>query len=268
MPFQKKFELKLYVPATWEVSGDMPDRWANGLKNNAEIINDRRQEKVPDDGTFINKMATPASKGYAPYVPSGYISKRGRAAESIRGSHTENLKDAFERWNTNLNRVFATVDGVVAKVFKEKVDNAKDRWAIKVGDKVLWFTGDRIRGRSVTPIAAFYLVGDERAQGWVRESDLVDGAPYSIASDREANALKAAIQQRLVQGGQLIVNCEYHPDAIAAENAVNASLLSKLRDTTKADAFVAAPTADKCFCSWVLDPTGLFYLHIQVGITV
>ncbi|MFA5793699.1 MAG: hypothetical protein WC980_01320 [Candidatus Brocadiia bacterium] len=268
MPFQKKFELKLFVPATWEVAGDMPDRWAEGLKNNAERINDRRQAKIPDDGTFINRMATPASKGYALYVPGGYVSKRGRSAEGIRGSHTENLKKAFDDWNTKINQAFATVNGVVAKVFKDAVDNAKDRWAIKIGDKTLRFTGDRIRGRSVAPIAAFYLAGDERAQGWIREADLADGAPYNITSPREMNALKAALQQRLMQGGQLIVNSEYHADLIASENAVNASLLTKLRDATRADAFVATPTPDKCFCAWVLDPTGLLYLHIQVGITV
>lgn len=265
--FTKYFELKLYVPPTWEVAGDMPDRWAEGLKNNAERINDRRVAKIGDDGTFILKMATPATEGYALYVPDGYVSKKGRAAGGIRGSHAENLSRSFSDWNSKLNAAFATVDGVVAKLFKARVDSAKDRWALKVGDKTLRFTGDRIRGRSVAPIASFYLAGDKRASGWIRESDLADGAPYSITTPREVNAVKAAIQQRIIQGGQLVSNQGMQQDAMDAENAVNASLLTKLRDTTRCDAFVQDPAVDKCFCSWQVDGSGLLYLHLQVGLT-
>jgi hypothetical protein len=268
MAFEKKFELKLYVPVTWEVSGDMPERWADGLKVNAERINDRRQAKIPDDGTFILRMADPAAKGYALYVPAGYVSRRGRPSEAIRGTHAENLGRAFNNWNDKINRAFATVDGVIAKVFKDQVDNAKVRWALAVADKVLRFTGDRIRGRSVAPIAAYYLVGDARAQGWIRESDLADGAPYNITTPREITAVKAAIQQRIIQGGQLVVNQGLQPAAILAENTVNAALLTKLRETARCDAFVATPAPDKCFCSWALDGSGLLYLHLQVGLTV
>ncbi|MEW6026083.1 MAG: hypothetical protein AB1599_02140 [Planctomycetota bacterium] len=119
----------------------------------------------------------------------------------------------------------------------------------------------------VAPIASFYLVGDKRASGWIRESDLADGAPYNITSPREVNAVKAAIQQRIIQGGQLVSNQGLQQDAIDAENAVNASLLTKLRDPARCDAFVQDPAPDKCFCSWQVDGSGLLYLHLQVGLT-
>jgi len=266
--FDKQFELKLYVPVTWEVSGDMPDKWADGLKINAERINDRRQAKLPDDGTFILRMAEPATKGYALYVPDTYVSRRGRPAAGIRGIHADNLGRAFNNWNDKINEAFATIDGVMAKVFKQKVDNAKVRWALRVADKILRFTGDRIRGRSVAPIASCYLVGDARAQGWIREADYADGAPYNITTPREINAVKAAIQQRIIQGGQLVVSQGLQSAALDAENALNAALLTKLREATRCDAFVQNPAADKCFCAWQVDGSGLLYLHVQVGLTV
>ncbi|MEW6027766.1 MAG: hypothetical protein AB1599_10810 [Planctomycetota bacterium] len=265
--FSKKFELKLYVPATWEVSGDMPDKWADGLKNNAGRINGRRKAKIPDDGTYILKVATPANEGYVPYVAGGFISRKGRPLAGIIATHQENINRSFNKWNDNLNRAFAEKDGIVAKTFKEKVDAAKANWARQVADKTLRFTGDRIRGRSVGPIAAFYLVGDRRVNGWLRETDYADGAPYNITNQRERHAVKASIQQRILQGGQLIVNQGYQPAALEAENQVNASLLSKLREPARSDAFVDAPASDKCFCSWRIDPSGLLYLHIQVGVT-
>ncbi|MBI4712771.1 MAG: hypothetical protein HY762_05660 [Planctomycetes bacterium] len=266
MPFTKKFELKLYVPEHWEVAADMVERWANGLKNAAETANVRRQAKIPDDGTFINVMASRATQEYRAYLNPAFKSKSDRTAENIQDTHSKNIVTAFDRWNDKINKAYATVDGVVAKQFKSQVDNAQDKWALQVGSKVLRFTGDKIRGRSVAPIAAYYLVGDERAVGWIRPSDLADGAPYDIARDGERVALKAAFQQRLVQGGQMIVNSEYRASVLTSQNTINTALLNGFRDTTKADAFVLTPAADKCFCVWAMDGT-LLYLHIQVGLT-
>jgi hypothetical protein len=267
MPFTKKFELKLYVPENWEAAQDMVERWAANLKNAAETANERRQAKIPDDGTFINQMASRATQSWRPMLNPAFKSKGERTAESIQDTHSSNIVTAFDRWNDKINQAYATVDGIVAKQFKSQVDNAKGKWALQVGAKMLRFTGDKIRGRSVSPIAAFYLVGDERASGWIRPSDLADGSPYDIARDGERTALKAALQQRLVQGGQMIVNSEYRSSVLNAQNTINTALLNGFRDTAKCDILVTTPAADKCFCVWAMDGT-LLYLHIQVGITV
>jgi hypothetical protein len=264
--FTKHFELKLYVPATWEVSGDMPLRWRDNLKNAAQYLFDRLTAKIPDDGTFINRVATPASQAYRSLLNPAYISKSGRTADDISNSHATNMGRKFSQWLTNLTKAFATVDGVQAKVFKEKVDAAIDRWAIAVGDKSVRLTGDKIRGRSVAPIAAFYLVGDKRASGWIREEDLADGTPTNITSDLQRTALKAAVMQRLLQGGMMVINSGSNPAVIAKQNDINAELLTMLKDPTRCDAFVATPASDKCFCSWAVDGSFL-YLHIQAGLT-
>ncbi len=264
--FTKHFELKLYVPATWEVSGDMPLRWRDNLKNAAQYMFDRLTAKIPDDGTFINKMATPAGKAYRSLLNPAYISKSGRTADDISNTHATNMGLKFTQWLGNLTKAFATVDGVQAKSFKEKVDAAIDRWAIAVGDKTIRLTGDKIRGRSVAPIAAHYLVGEEMASGWIREGDLADGAPYNITSDLQRTALKAAVMQRLLQGGMMVINSGNNPGVITKQSDINAELLTMLRNTARCDAFVATPAPDKCFCVWALDGSYL-YLHIQVGVT-
>ncbi|MFH1231015.1 MAG: hypothetical protein V1709_05905 [Planctomycetota bacterium] len=267
--FNKKFEVKLYVPENAEVTGDMPDRWANGLKNAAETMNDRRQAKIPDDETFIHRLAGPSTEGYAPYVPTGFISKSDRSAEAIRGTHSTNITTAFNRWNDKINKAFATSpDGVVAKEFKEKVDASKDIWAIRVGEGVLRLTGNKIRGRGVAPIAAFYLVGDKRAGDWIHADDYADGMPYDIAKIYQRVALKAAVQQRIIQGGMMIINQQLQPSAVTAENSTNTDLLNGLRDPAKCDVFVTTPANDKCFCVWAIDSeTNRLYLWIQIGLT-
>jgi hypothetical protein len=267
MPFTKKFELKLLVPPHSEVAADMVERWATNLKNQAQIMNDRRQEKIPDDGTFIKVMAERASLEYGPMIDSGFKAKSDRSAADIRNSHTTNLEGAFDRWNDKINEAFATKDGVVAKDFKERVDNAKDRWALQVGDKTLRLTGDKIRGRGAAPIAAFYLVGDARAKAWIREGDVGGDEPYNIARDGERASLKAAIQQRLVQGGQMIINSKFDATVITNQNTVNTTVLNGFRDPAKAEPFVVTPAADKCHCIWVKE-NAIFYLHVLVGASV
>jgi len=265
--FEKKFEVKLYVPDTWEVTADMVARWAGNLKNAAEVINDRWQAKIPDDGTFINVMAARANEDFRPFVNPAYVTKGGRSVEDVGNTHKSNIVTAFNRWNDKINRAFATVDGVIAKVFKERVDATKDVWALRVGAKTLRLTGDKIRGRSVAPIAAFFLTGDRKAIGWLRPSDEAAGTPYSIARYGDEPSLRATIQQRLVQGGLMVINSEYDSDVILRQNTTTADILTGLRDPARCDAFVGTPAPDKCFCAWVRDGN-LFYLHIQVGLTV
>ena len=267
MPFEKKFELTLYVPATVEPAGDMPERWANGLKNNALVMNDRRQAKVPDSGTFNTVMARPATLAYGSFVNPAYRARSGRTSQNIKDAHGKNLGTAYNFWNDKTNKMFATQDGVEAKLFKEKVDGSKDRWAIRVADKTLRFTGDKIRGRGISPIVSGFLSGDARSSGWVRESG-VSGTPYDISRDGEHSILKTAINQRIVQGGMMILNADANAAVeIIAQNALNTSVLNGLRDSAKCDAFLAVPAPDKCFCAWALN-NNLLYLWVQVGITV
>lgn len=266
MPFVKKFEIKLYVPEHVEVAADMVQRWSGNLQNAAEIINDRREAKIPDDATFIKVIAQRSGLNYRPMIDAAFRSKSDRSASSIANHQATNLQTAFNRWNDKLKRAFATVDGVVAKKFKEEVEASKDRWALRVGEKTLRLTGDKIRGRSVAPIGAFYLVGDERAKAWLREGDEGAGTPYNITRDGERVALKAAVQQRFIQGGLAIITGNYNPDIIDEENTINTALLNGFADPTKCDPFVDPPAPDKCWCVWAMDNTFL-YLHIQVGLT-
>jgi hypothetical protein len=269
MAFEKKFELLLHVPENWEVTGPMADSWEKGLHDVAADIKDKLDERLPDDGTFERELVNPSTTAYGPMINPAFVSKRERTAGNIKSTRYTNLVNSFIRWKDNLAKAFATVDGVVAKFFKDKVSAAKDRWALKAGAGILRFTGDKIRGRSVAPITAYFLVGEERATGWVTPSELVGGDPYNIALTGGRSALKAAILSRLIQGGMMITNAG--PDAAAEilrQNTINATILSGLRDPAKADAFVATPAADKCFCSWETDVEGRLILHTQVGLTV
>ena len=212
-------------------------------------------------------MVDRSSREYAGFVNPGYISKGGRSSANIRATRDSKLLGAFQQWKDGVTNAFATVGGVVAKYFRDKVTAAKDRWAVKMAEGALRFTGDKIRGRSVVPITASFLVGEGRATSWLGAGQSADGDPYDIARTAEEAALKPAIVQRLIQGGIMVTNSGNSPDEILRQNTINASLLSGFRDTAKCDAFVPTPAADKCFCSWELNTEGRLVLHTQVGLT-
>ncbi len=266
--FNKKFELKLYVPANWEVAAHMADNWEKRLIESAELIKDKIDEKLPDDGTFERDVVNPSSNGYAPMLNPSFMSKSDRTTDNIRATRQGNMVESFQKWKENLAKAFVTVDGVVAKFFKDRVTAAKDRWALKMGAGALRLTGDKIRGRSVAPITAHYLVGEKRAMGWLSQGDEAQ-MPYNIAKDGQRPSLKAAVMNRLVQGGLMIIKAGSDATAeILRQNTINSELLTGLRDPAKSDDFVAVPAVDTCYCAWETDPEGRLILHTQVGITV
>jgi hypothetical protein len=269
MAFAIKLHGKIFVPDTQEAAGDMPIKWNNGMGNNAVTMNDRRKASVPDDGTFNLKVAIPSNQGFTPMIDSAFVSKSERTADMITQAQYDNLKAAFGKWNDSLDYAFETVGGVEAKRFKDAVAAKQGNWAVAVARKTLRFTGDKVRGRGVAPIASYLLVGDGRAMAMLRPSDLwLAGSEYNIALDGQRPAFKAALQGALVQTGIAIVAASFDAAMITLMNDALVVLLNGISDITKADAFVYPIDPVKSFCAWVLDPaTGKFYLDLQVGKT-
>ena len=172
-----KLDIKLTIPTSLAPAGDMPTKWANGLTNNAELINDRRKEKIGDEGAFQTKVAAPSSKAWIPMVDAAFVSKAQRTKANIVRAHYKNLADGYIHWNDKLDLSFAEVNGVKAKRFKDQVNNSKDNWATAVTDKTLRITGDKIRGRLGSQVG-FWMTNDARSDQMVNGLTLIDGGPY------------------------------------------------------------------------------------------
>ena len=226
MAFEKKFELAIYVAENVEVAGHMPGLWAQRLADSAELIKDKLDEIFGDEETFIRRLVKPSEDGYRPLIDSTFVSRSERSSQNIRSARRENLVQSFPKWKVGLNKAFETIDGVVGKFFRDKVAAAKDRWALKMGSGMLRLTGDKIRGLGPAPVAAYYLVGDNRAKDWVGPAGTADGEPYNIARDRQRTAFKAALLNRLVQGGLMIIKSEFDSTEITDQNTINRDLLN------------------------------------------
>lgn len=221
-------DIKLTIPSSVEAAGDMPDKWASGLTDNAEVINDRRKAKIPDEGTFQTLVATPSSVGYSPMVAAAFVSRRGRNQANIIRAQNKNLAGSFNHWNDKLDLAFATEDGVVAKRFKDQVNNSKDFWAEEVANMTLRGTGDKIRGL-LLPQILHWMTGDVRAHQMANGMTIIDGAPYDFTWVDFTRLFKSSGMGLLMSGLSRVLDS----DMLAAEIAAQNTLLVQFANTTR-----------------------------------
>lgn len=259
-----KLDIKVTIPQSVEVAGDMPTKWADGLTNNAEIINDRRKAAIPDEGTFQTKVAQPSSVGFAPMVAAGFVSRSGRNQANIIRAQNKNLGGAFNHWNDKLDLAFETVEGTAAKRFKDQVNNSKDFWASEVAAKTLRGTGDKIRGL-LLPQVLYWMTGDNKAHQMANGMRIVDGAPYDFTWPGFVELFKAAAMPLLMSSLSRVLDSDMLAAEIAIQNAILLQLANTSRNVVGAPvkAFVVGGGALDCLFQWEhTDPQLEFHARV------
>ena len=251
------------VVAGVEPTDKMSDQWANFLKEVAPDIYSKLLEAVPNWETFQTKMADVSNQEWKGLINPAFRSKSERSSGNIINMHLEKFKESYEKWLARITYAFETVDGVEAKRFKEKVDNAKDNWIKAVTRTTLRFTGDKIRGVGVAPWAGYFLTNDKRAIGMMPPGAQVEkGGPVNITRTGLRTFLKAGLTQKLVQAGILIAAAKYDPDVVLEQNTELNDFIKGLQSSTYVD---FQPTVDpaKSYCLYTVDGNNM-KLEIQV----
>jgi len=217
MADEVKLDVKITVPVSLEVAGDMPDKWVEGMLNNAERIHDRLLEVLSDEGKFQSKLAEVSNQKWRKMVDPTFVSESGKSGANIIRFHYKKLAESFTKFVEKYGRAFATVDGVFAKWFKEQVTNAKDRWAIAVSNGTLRFTGDKIRGM-VVPQLVYWMTGDPKANRFTEHVELIGGGPYDFIKSGLRKQFRSAITNLLVSTGMYILKADMEAGEIAAQN--------------------------------------------------
>jgi hypothetical protein len=224
-------EVRLIVDYRPEAPERVTQQWKESLIANAERINAKRKAQIPDSTAFVDKLATPAIQAYASFVNPAFQSKSGLNAGQIRANHGANIKTAFEKYQGQLDFLFATVDGIPAKRFKDLVERGAADYSKGMASVILPFTGCRIEGLGLTSIAGRWLTGDVTTEGKLRAGDSITaGGPYRICPHAKKPGLKTLLNQRLIQAGVNIVKAAHDASVIAAENQLTAEEVQGLVD--------------------------------------
>jgi hypothetical protein len=195
------------------------DKWAESFKANAVSINDKRKAKIPTEAEFQARMAQPSNLNFAGFVNPAFVNRAGQNASEIITGQGANLSRSFKKYNDKLDWIFATVDGIPAKRFKELVDIAKQDFSKGIAARTLVLTGTRVEALGPAPLAAFWLVGERKVLDSLRPGDEVkEGGPYMICQVNVRPTLKTALNQRLIQAGVSIIKANYQPAEFTEQN--------------------------------------------------
>jgi hypothetical protein len=114
-------------------------------------------------------------------------------------------------------------------------------------------------GAGCVGLAVFWMTGDPTVQRHLRGDDkIIAGGPINIAINRPT--LKAALVQRLIQSGRILVQADWNPTEITAENDKNNLIIKGLQ----LPAYVPFATGAASHCDWIVID-GRKYLEVQVS---
>ena len=260
-------DLTLRIPQVVEAAPDMLTKRTNSLINNATIINNRRIAAVGSSGEYNTKVALPSTRGFVPMLNAAFVSRKGRDKTEISQAHAHNMGSSFEKWQRKLDLAFAEVNGVPAKKYVEQVTNTARNWSEKVATRTLRMTGDKIRGRGVSPIAAGYLIGLSQAASWIREGDSNPlGNPINIIKEGLTGQARSALISMFTRAGIAIIESNFSEDTFERQNTFIVTLLNSLYDDTVCDEFDITTGASDTYCLFQ-SVDGIFQLKILLQLT-
>jgi hypothetical protein len=217
------------IDITQQAPESMSELWAKSISDKADLINQRRLTRIPDEETFLNRLADSAEQKYRGYPNPAFLSRNGLTADDIATNQGANLKRSFEKYDESWRYMFETVDGVPAKRYKDKVARSKTAYGKGVAARTLPFTGFKDEGRGPVSIAGLWLTGDQTVLRDLRSGDRVEaGGPYLIGFPEDRSSFKAMLIGRLIQAGATILKAHLADTVIAAHNTRTNHLVQSL----------------------------------------
>jgi hypothetical protein len=246
------------------VSPRIAEQWEESLKLNAERINNKRQSRLPDADRFNERVVETSHKGYGDYVNPDFVSKAGLSKEHITAKHLKNLKTSFLKYQQKLDHTFATVDGVPAKRFKERLALTKGNYAAAVQERLIAFTGTKIEGLGPVSIAGMWLTNDLTVLGSLRGGDKIkEGAPFLVATPAQRGSFKVTLNQRLIQAGALIAKSGFQTGIIKQQNDQTNHLVQGFVDAKLK--LVKFATEGDSHVDYLMGKDSQLYLELQVS---
>jgi len=224
-------KLVMPIDVTAQAPANMSELWVKSISDKAELINQRRLARIPDEETFLNMLADSAEQGYRNYPNPAFLSRHGLSAEDIATNQGANLKRSFEKYNESWQYMFETVDGVPSKRYKDKINRSKTAFGKGIAARTLPITGFKDEGRGPGPIAGLWLTGIQTVLRDLRSGDRVEkGGPILVCPAQDRSGFRTLLNQRLIQAGAIILKANLADTVIAAHNDRTNHLVQSLVD--------------------------------------
>ena len=235
-------ECKINVLDYFEPSSSITARWVKNLKNNADTLFNNLAAAIPDESSFITKIATPAANAFAGFIDSGFVSLKGETADEITFKHRKNIESSYGKFLSKITKSSATKDGIASSNFKDQVDISEDNMAVGFGMKAGRALGSKVQERGTAIIAAAWLCGDLKATGMFRESDsIIVGVPLKMSPATVPTAeTRQIVLTGLMRAIMRIINSNFDATTITAQNTALAATFNLILDDVAYAPFLVA----------------------------
>lgn len=198
------------------------------MKHISEIIYEKLVKSIGTEMDYKTKIAGPSASGYASVLNPAFVSRGELTRDQMVRKQQDNVMEAYTKYRDNIAHMFETVNGEVNKRYRESVDAKSEAYSKGMG-KVLAFTGALAElGAGVVGIAVFWMTGDPVVQRHLRGDDkIIAGGPVNCAVS--GIALRAALTQRLIQSGRILVQADWDPAVMTSENDKNNVIVKGLQ---------------------------------------
>ncbi|MEW6027736.1 MAG: hypothetical protein AB1599_10660 [Planctomycetota bacterium] len=237
------------------------EQWLEAMILNAQRINQKRKRKIPDQPRYDQRIAGASTKTWSNFIDPNFVSRSGRTKSNIVAQHGKGISQGFHQYDQHLDEMFATVDGVPAKKFRDKLPDGAERYAAKM-KVMMGLTGDKVRGYSCNVVIPLWIANDPRVSGMIGPGDKIDGRPVDIIRPGLVVPFKGGIVGLLNQGGAMISSSKGSPETMLYENMRNNDFLAGLQDSVKYEKFT---TGGASHLDWVSDTDLGLCLEVQIS---
>ncbi|MFH1228248.1 MAG: hypothetical protein V1701_10150 [Planctomycetota bacterium] len=251
---------RLMVPsALSEAPPLMVEQRARVMKAVSDIIKEKSELVIGNEMDYKTKIAGPSSAGYAPVMDGTFVSKSDLTRDEIVRKQAFKAMNSYQKYLASVSHMFEDVNGEVNKRFREAVDAKNEVYSMQMG-QVLAFTGAVAElGKGLVGLVVSFITGDKTVLRHLRGDDeILAGGPLNVAVSKAA--LKAALAQRLIQSGIILVQADWDSTVITAENDKNNAIIAGLQSAT----YSPFATAGVSHCDWVTID-GRKYMEVQIS---
>jgi len=237
----------------------MVEQRSRVMKAVSDIIKEKMTKVVSNEWDYKTKIAGPSAAGFAPILDSGYVSNSDLTRDEIVRKQAYKAMKGYEKYKASVAHMFEDVDGEVNKRFREAIDAKNEVYSIQMG-QVLAFTGAVAElGKGLVGLAVSFMTGDKTVQRHLRGDDsIITGGPTNVAISKAT--LKAALGQRFIQSGMILVQADWDSGVITAENDKNNAIIAGLQRV----AYTPFATAGLSHCDWIT-VDGRKYMEVQIA---
>jgi len=200
-------QVRFYIPAGQAVPPEIVKKYQAAYYAAARKASGHRRKAVGTIKAYQEKVARPLMRGLASIFKPDFVSQTGLTAEEVIKGHAQSTRAAGRQYLDKLAQAYKKVNGVPAKLIKDKLATAGERWAQEMAYACWPLTGGPVPGAKGPVVKAqLWLVGDQSVLNYLTEQDeVLLGAPVLITESTQRGIFKTRLNRRLIQAGMKII---------------------------------------------------------------